>query len=314
MIDHEDKPDWIIRLRRRPAGLSVNHQDDGADMFEIICRMCGDDPALDSRQVSAELRQIRGCYPLRVGLVLFFQHQEFHDRADRRSGSRPPQNGRQVAGRPSQGCTTGKGSKQRYTSAGGPAGDRSPSTHLRSPDDPTVMRAAATPGCPGSSGQPCLEEPPAVTLVSVASLLEELIRLQKQTTELLREMAHTQENAAIQRQDIAGEPARLLASVPARPRPDEGRSERAGDPGPSAWLEEPLTQREEAVLRRLTTTLSLREISQELHVSRNTVKTHTQAIYRKLRVSNRRDAVQRARELALLTRRRKADTLTPRAS
>ena len=102
MIDHEDKPDWMIGLRRRPAGLSVNHQDGGAGMFEIICRMCGDDPALDYRQVSAELRQIRGCYPLRIGLVLFFQHQEFHDRADRRSGSRPPRSGRQVADRPSQ--------------------------------------------------------------------------------------------------------------------------------------------------------------------------------------------------------------------
>jgi LuxR family maltose regulon positive regulatory protein len=127
-------------------------------------------------------------------------------------------------------------------------------------------------------------------------------------------MAHTQENAAIQRQGIAREPARLLASVPAQPRPDKGRSERAADPGPPAWLEEPLTQSEEAVLRRLTTTLSLREISLELHVSRNTVKTHTRAIYRKLRVSNRHDAVQRARELAILARRPKADTLTPRAS
>jgi ATP/maltotriose-dependent transcriptional regulator MalT len=219
-----------------------------------------------------------------------------------------------VADRPSQGCATGKAAKQRYTSAGQPGEDRSPSTRLRSPGDPTVMHAAATPGWHGSSGQPRLEEPPAVTLVSVASLLEELVRLQKQTAELLREMAHTQENAAIQWQRIAREPARLLASVPAQPRPDKGQSGRAADPGPPAWLEEPLTQSEEAVLRRLTTTLSLREISQELHVSRNTVKTHTQAIYRKLRVSNRHDAVQRARELAILARRPKADTLTPRAS
>jgi hypothetical protein len=203
MIDHKDKPDWVIGLRRRPAGLSVNHQDGGADMFEIICRMCGDDPALDYRQVSAELRQIRGCYPLRIGLVLFFQHEEFHDRAD-----------------------------------------RSPSTRLRSPGDPTVMHAAATPAWPGSPGQPRLEEPLAVTLVLVASLLEELVRLQKQTAELLREMAHTQENAAIQRQGIAREPARLLASVPAQPRPDKGQSEQAVDPGPPAWLEEPLTQSE----------------------------------------------------------------------
>jgi DNA-binding CsgD family transcriptional regulator len=307
MIDHKDKPDWTIRLRRRPAGLSVNHQDGGADMFEIICRTCGDDPALDYRQVSAELRQIRGCYPLRAGLAPFFQHQEFHDRADRRSGSRPPRSGRQVADRPNQGCSTGKAAKQRYTSAGQPGEDRSPPTRLRSPGDPTVMHAAATPDWHGSSGQPRLEEPPAVTLVSVASLLEELARLQKQTAELLREMAHTQENAAIQPQAIASEPARLLASVPAQPRPDKGQSERAAGPGPPAWVEEPLTQSEEAVLRRLTTTLSLREISQELHVSRNTVKTHTQAIYRKLRVSNRHDAVQRARELAILTRRPKAD-------
>ena len=314
MTDHKDKPDWIIGLRRRPAGLSVNNQDGDAGMFEIICRMCGDDPALDYRQVSTELRQIRGCYPLRSGLVPFFQHQEFHDRADRRSGSRPPRSGRQVAGRPSQGCATGKAARQRYTSAGQPGEDRSPSTSLRSPGDLTVMHAAATPGRPGSPGQPRLEEQPAVTLVSVASLLEELVRLQKETAELLRAMAHTQENAAIQRQGIAREPARLLASVPAQPRPDKGQSERAADPGPPAWLEEPLTQSEEAVLRRLTTTLSLREISRELHVSRNTVKTHTRAIYRKLRVSNRHDAVQRARELAILARRPKADTLTPRAS
>ena len=200
------------------------------------------------------------------------------------------------------------------TSASQPGADRIPSTHLTSPDDPTVVNAAATPGSPGSPGQPRLEEPPAVTLVSIASLLEELVRLQKQTAELLQEMAHAQENAAIQRQGIGREPARLLASVPARPRPDEGQSERAGDPGPPAWLKEPLTQSEAAVLRRLTTTLSLREISQDLHVSRNTVKTHTQAIYRKLRVSNRHDAVQRARELAILARRPKADALTPRAS
>jgi LuxR family maltose regulon positive regulatory protein len=113
-------------------------------------------------------------------------------------------------------------------------------------------------------------------------------------------MAHTQENAAIQPQAIASEPARLLASVPARPRLDKGQSERAAGPGPPAWVEEPLTQSEEAVLRRLTTTLSLREISQELQVSRNTVKTHTQAIYRKLGVCTREDAVTRGLDQGIL--------------
>jgi len=37
--------------------------------------------------------------------------------------------------------------------------------------------------------------------------------------------------------------------------------------------------------------LSMREIAQELGLSLNTVKTHTRAIYRKLGVSARRDAV-----------------------
>ena len=42
-------------------------------------------------------------------------------------------------------------------------------------------------------------------------------------------------------------------------------------------------------------TLSLREIGQELHLSRNTIKTHTRAIYRKLGVRTRDAAVARGR-------------------
>ena len=64
-------------------------------------------------------------------------------------------------------------------------------------------------------------------------------------------------------------------------------------------LAEPLTEREVAVLRLLRGSLSLREIGQELYVSANTVKTHTQAIYRKLGVSTRHDAVERGKQLGL---------------
>jgi ATP/maltotriose-dependent transcriptional regulator MalT len=49
----------------------------------------------------------------------------------------------------------------------------------------------------------------------------------------------------------------------------------------------------------LAGTLSLREIGQEMRVSANTIKTHTQAIYRKLGVSGRFDAVEAARLLGL---------------
>jgi LuxR family maltose regulon positive regulatory protein len=62
----------------------------------------------------------------------------------------------------------------------------------------------------------------------------------------------------------------------------------------------PLTERELAVLRLLPTGLSTREISHELHVSVNTVRSQVQAIYRKLQASTRTEAVARARELGLL--------------
>ena len=65
-------------------------------------------------------------------------------------------------------------------------------------------------------------------------------------------------------------------------------------------LADPLTERELAVLSLLQGTLSLREIGQELHLSANTIKTHTQAVYRKLGISTRRDAVEKGRKAGLL--------------
>jgi ATP/maltotriose-dependent transcriptional regulator MalT len=61
-----------------------------------------------------------------------------------------------------------------------------------------------------------------------------------------------------------------------------------------------LSERELAVLRLLASRLSQREIAAELYVSFNTVKTHTRAIFRKLGVASRAEAVDRARELGLL--------------
>ena len=65
-------------------------------------------------------------------------------------------------------------------------------------------------------------------------------------------------------------------------------------------LADPLTQREQAVLRFLPTSMSTAEIADELCLSVNTVKTHLAAIYRKLPASRRREAVQRARQLELI--------------
>jgi LuxR family maltose regulon positive regulatory protein len=61
-----------------------------------------------------------------------------------------------------------------------------------------------------------------------------------------------------------------------------------------------LTAREQAVLDLLPGGLSAREIGSELGVTRNTIKTHTKSLYRKLGATGRRDAVARGRELGLL--------------
>ena len=55
------------------------------------------------------------------------------------------------------------------------------------------------------------------------------------------------------------------------------------------------------VLRYLPTNLSRPEIASELSVSVNTVNTHIRNIYAKLQAQDRSSAVQRAREMRLLS-------------
>ena len=69
----------------------------------------------------------------------------------------------------------------------------------------------------------------------------------------------------------------------------------------SESLPEPLTESETRVLGLLATDLSKQEIGNELYVSVNTVKTHVKHLYAKLDVRTRRQAVERARALGLLT-------------
>jgi LuxR family transcriptional regulator, maltose regulon positive regulatory protein len=63
---------------------------------------------------------------------------------------------------------------------------------------------------------------------------------------------------------------------------------------------QPLTEQEAVVLGFLPTLMSNMEIAETMHLSVNTVKTHLKAVYRKLGVERRRDAVLRARQLQLL--------------
>jgi len=63
---------------------------------------------------------------------------------------------------------------------------------------------------------------------------------------------------------------------------------------------EEMTERELEVLAMLPTPLTTQEIAEELFVSRNTIKTHTRRVYRKLSATSREEAVLVARAAGLL--------------
>ena len=69
--------------------------------------------------------------------------------------------------------------------------------------------------------------------------------------------------------------------------------------GAVAHVGEALTTREREIAAHLSTTLSTAEIAAVLHISQNTLKTHVKSVYRKLGVTNRREAVAAARRADL---------------
>ena len=89
----------------------------------------------------------------------------------------------------------------------------------------------------------------------------------------------------------------LLAQVMRRLQRDLGDRRVAGTQRSDVGQ---ITDREREVLRLLPSELTQREIARELNLSVNTVKTHTQSLYRKLGVSSRSLAVDRGRSLNLI--------------
>jgi LuxR family transcriptional regulator, maltose regulon positive regulatory protein len=79
------------------------------------------------------------------------------------------------------------------------------------------------------------------------------------------------------------------------------RDLRVGRSSDDGWVS-PLTPAELRLLPLLTSYLSFREIAERLGISRNTVKTQAISVYRKLDVSSRTEAVERAQALGLLDR------------
>ena len=101
---------------------------------------------------------------------------------------------------------------------------------------------------------------------------------------------------------LAGSETRaVLSAVVASPARDESRP---ASPAPSRSCvlssSAPLSEREAAVLALLALLLSAVRSRRSWTVSVNTVKTHIRAIYAKLGVASRREAVRRAHERNLL--------------
>ena len=95
-----------------------------------------------------------------------------------------------------------------------------------------------------------------------------------------------------------GYAALLLAALAAEP----GSSPKVSPtpPASNASLEEPLTERELEVLRLVAAGQSNAQVAQTLVIALSTVKTHTNAIFGKLAVTSRTQAIARAHELNLL--------------
>ena len=96
-------------------------------------------------------------------------------------------------------------------------------------------------------------------------------------------------------------PPRWPLSSPACSARHHTRARARAGAGPPPWPAEPLTVSETRVLRYLPTHMGTPEIAAELFLSANTVKTHLRHLYRKLGAHSRREAVQTARAIGLLT-------------
>jgi LuxR family maltose regulon positive regulatory protein len=79
----------------------------------------------------------------------------------------------------------------------------------------------------------------------------------------------------------------------------EARVGQAGGSLPGRGLPQPLTPAELRILKLLPTSSYL-QIADTLYISRNTVKVHLRAVYQKLGVTSRSQALERAIDLHLL--------------
>jgi hypothetical protein len=82
MTTHDQpRSDWATVLRCQPGRVVTGRPECGCTgAYEIVCRVCGDDPALDYRDVSPRLQLVRGPYQLMAGVAAYLKHMGLHER------------------------------------------------------------------------------------------------------------------------------------------------------------------------------------------------------------------------------------------
>ena len=89
-IDDEPALGWTLVLRRQPVHLVAGRPDGGyTDAYELICCYCGDDPDLDYRDISPDLRCIRGPYRFSAGIEAYQRHDRLQHGQEPAPGLRP---------------------------------------------------------------------------------------------------------------------------------------------------------------------------------------------------------------------------------
>jgi hypothetical protein len=91
MATHDQRVDgWTVVLRRQPVRMVEGRAEGGyADVLELICCDCGDDPGLDYREVAPRLQLVRGPYPIADGIAACEQHRRRYQQLEvtRRPGT-----------------------------------------------------------------------------------------------------------------------------------------------------------------------------------------------------------------------------------
>lgn len=71
---------WTMTLRRQKAHTVDGNRHAGyTDVFEIICRDCGDDPRYGYQDAPSRLQHLRGPYSLDVGVKQYEAHIAWHE-------------------------------------------------------------------------------------------------------------------------------------------------------------------------------------------------------------------------------------------